>query len=227
MFGSGSVLSFYTDFLVASLQFAGTVFLILLLVGRLAPFSCFAHFDFFLISMLRNKLLVTLDSFLFIMRLNYMRRVQIVFRAARYEIPFSAVQPAHKVIATYCHFDSLLLKLGIQYNKCNIFWTYMTVLTLDLRVCRQNALEHVGDRPFEFSKVYIFGKFDAFCARLTMLTELFDSIQVYSRLFNSRIEGQKRSPPPGGGGDLSRELDAKGCCGKLCFKDWCISLSLD
>ena len=54
----------------------------------------------------------------------------------------------------------------------------------------QATLKDVGDRPFEFSKVYIFGKFDSFCSRLTMLTNLFDSIQVYSRLFNSRIEGQ-------------------------------------
>ncbi|KAF0306204.1 Dynein heavy chain 5, axonemal [Amphibalanus amphitrite] len=52
----------------------------------------------------------------------------------------------------------------------------------------ETTLENVGDRPFEFSKVYIFGKFDAFCSRLTMITNLFDSIQVYSRLFNSRIE---------------------------------------
>lgn len=46
-----------------------------------------------------------------------------------------------------------------------------------------------NERPFEFSEMYIFGKFNAFSARLRKLKELFGTIQSYQTLGLTRIEG--------------------------------------
>ena len=46
-----------------------------------------------------------------------------------------------------------------------------------------------NERPFEFSEMYIFGKFNAFSVRLNKLKELFRTVQSYQTLGLTRIEG--------------------------------------
>lgn len=43
--------------------------------------------------------------------------------------------------------------------------------------------------PFTFSENYVFGKFDAFCARLGKIIATFDLIDDYNNLFMRRMEG--------------------------------------
>ena len=49
---------------------------------------------------------------------------------------------------------------------------------------------HVGReiREFSFSEKYIFGRFDSFCTRLRNLLSMFKKINLYTRLFNERME---------------------------------------
>ena len=49
--------------------------------------------------------------------------------------------------------------------------------------------DHPEERPFDFSEMYIFGKFNNFVKRLEKLNELFCTIGVYSRMGLSHIEG--------------------------------------
>uniref|UniRef100_A0A8C5C0U0 Dynein, axonemal, heavy chain 5 n=1 Tax=Gadus morhua TaxID=8049 RepID=A0A8C5C0U0_GADMO len=46
-----------------------------------------------------------------------------------------------------------------------------------------------AERQFDFSEMYIFGKFDTFQRRLTKILELFATIATYSALQDSKIEG--------------------------------------
>ncbi|XP_052229952.1 dynein axonemal heavy chain 5-like isoform X5 [Dreissena polymorpha] len=46
-----------------------------------------------------------------------------------------------------------------------------------------------NERPFEFSEMYIFGKFDTFTKRLKNIIAIFDVFSVYSTLSESKIEG--------------------------------------
>ena len=43
-------------------------------------------------------------------------------------------------------------------------------------------------REFSFSEKYIFGRFDSFCTRLRNLLSMFKKINLYTRLFNERME---------------------------------------
>lgn len=43
--------------------------------------------------------------------------------------------------------------------------------------------------PFNFSENYVFGKFNAFCERLSKIITTFDLIDDYSDLFKKRMEG--------------------------------------
>ncbi|XP_072165822.1 dynein axonemal heavy chain 8-like [Diadema setosum] len=45
------------------------------------------------------------------------------------------------------------------------------------------------ERPFDFSEMYIFGKFDAFCKRIDKIIQMLTTIETYSVLTTSRIEG--------------------------------------
>lgn len=49
--------------------------------------------------------------------------------------------------------------------------------------------DHPDERPFDFSEMYIFGKFNNFAKRLEKLQELFHTIGVYSTMGLSHIEG--------------------------------------
>ena len=54
----------------------------------------------------------------------------------------------------------------------------------------KNKLEEMpNERKFEFSEMYIFGKFDLFTRRLKKIIEMFDTMEMYSHLQDSKIEG--------------------------------------
>ena len=46
-----------------------------------------------------------------------------------------------------------------------------------------------NERPFDFSEMYIFGKFDSFIRRCEKIIEMFATINLYSNLSESKIEG--------------------------------------
>uniref|UniRef100_H2YUI8 AAA+ ATPase domain-containing protein n=1 Tax=Ciona savignyi TaxID=51511 RepID=H2YUI8_CIOSA len=46
-----------------------------------------------------------------------------------------------------------------------------------------------SDKALDFSEMYIFGKFDTFCKRLNKITELLQTIETFSMLSESKIEG--------------------------------------
>ncbi|KAG8512009.1 Dynein heavy chain 8, axonemal, partial [Galemys pyrenaicus] len=54
---------------------------------------------------------------------------------------------------------------------------------------RKQILESSGEKSFEVSEMYIFGKFEAFCKRLEKITEMITIVQTFSALSNSTIEG--------------------------------------
>ncbi|NXH09574.1 DYH8 protein, partial [Bucco capensis] len=54
---------------------------------------------------------------------------------------------------------------------------------------KQEILETLGEKPFEVSETYIFGKAEAFCRRLEKITEMITVVQTYSTLSESVIEG--------------------------------------
>lgn len=47
---------------------------------------------------------------------------------------------------------------------------------------------HDAGRQFSFSENYVFGKFDAFCERLTKILTVFDTVDDYNGLFERRME---------------------------------------
>lgn len=54
----------------------------------------------------------------------------------------------------------------------------------------KNKLEDMqNERKFEFPEMLIFGKFEKFVKRLRKILEMFDIIAIYSRLQESKIEG--------------------------------------
>ena len=65
--------------------------------------------------------------------------------------------------------------------------------------CFRRTKQRVQDAPaageprFDFSEMYIFGKFDAFTRRLKKIAEMFETIAVYAHLQESKIEGINRA----------------------------------
>ena len=68
----------------------------------------------------------------------------------------------------------------IQLNHCYQSYFHETKMLLE---------EQPNERPFEFSEMYIFGRFNTFCQRLKNIIEILETIEVYSSLLHSRIEG--------------------------------------
>ncbi|XP_074845897.1 dynein axonemal heavy chain 8 [Carettochelys insculpta] len=54
---------------------------------------------------------------------------------------------------------------------------------------RKQILEALGEKTFEVSEMYIFGKFEAFCKRLEKITEMITIVETFSALSMSTIEG--------------------------------------
>lgn len=44
----------------------------------------------------------------------------------------------------------------------------------------------------DFSEMYIFGKFDTFKKRLVKIIEMFETMEMYSHLQDSKIEGRQQ-----------------------------------
>ncbi|OXB76615.1 UNVERIFIED_CONTAM: hypothetical protein H355_014506 [Colinus virginianus] len=54
---------------------------------------------------------------------------------------------------------------------------------------KQEILENLGEKSFEVSEMYIFGKSEAFCRRLEKITEMINVVQTFNALSMSAIEG--------------------------------------
>ncbi|XP_029359358.1 dynein heavy chain 5, axonemal isoform X2 [Echeneis naucrates] len=54
---------------------------------------------------------------------------------------------------------------------------------------KQKLEQTPSERQFDFSEMYIFGKFDTFQRRLIKILEMFDTFSTYSTLQDSKIEG--------------------------------------
>ncbi|XP_075002904.1 dynein axonemal heavy chain 8 isoform X1 [Calonectris borealis] len=63
-----------------------------------------------------------------------------------------------------------------EYQKC-------------FRETKQEILETLGEKTFEVSEMYIFGKSEAFCRRLEKITEMINVVQTFCALSLSTIEG--------------------------------------
>ena len=55
---------------------------------------------------------------------------------------------------------------------------------------KQKLEDMPNEKKFEFSEMYIFGKFDTFTRRLKKIIDMFDTMEMYSHLAESRIEGK-------------------------------------
>lgn len=59
--------------------------------------------------------------------------------------------------------------------------------------CFQRTKEKLAgmpnERPFDFSEMYIFGKFDTFTKRCQKIIDIFNTFNSYSTLQESKIEG--------------------------------------
>lgn len=69
------------------------------------------------------------------------------------------------------------IRLNEEYQRC-------------FHKTKQKLETMPNERPFEFSEMYIFGKFDTFTKRLKNIISIFDTFNVYSTLTKSKIEGR-------------------------------------
>lgn len=73
----------------------------------------------------------------------------------------------------------------IRGNRCVVLQEY--------HQCFHKTKEKLKQTPdmrqFDFSEMYIFGKFDTFQQRLNKILEMFRTISTYSTLQESKIEG--------------------------------------
>jgi dynein heavy chain len=54
---------------------------------------------------------------------------------------------------------------------------------------KKKLQENPDDKQFDFSEMYIFGKFDAFCKRIQRVIDMFDNIEKFSSLQSLGVEG--------------------------------------
>ncbi|GAB0187254.1 dynein heavy chain 8, axonemal [Grus japonensis] len=95
----------------------------------------------------------------------------------------NAIRMIHSVSGYYNtseRMTSLFIKdcmfLLKEYQKC-------------FRETKQEILETLGEKTFEVSEMYIFGKSEAFCRRLEKITEMITVVQTFCALNLSTIEG--------------------------------------
>ena len=55
---------------------------------------------------------------------------------------------------------------------------------------KQKLEDMPNERKFEFSEMYIFGKFDTFARRLRKIIDMFETMEMYSHLQESKVEGE-------------------------------------
>uniref|UniRef100_A0A4W3HHM2 Dynein, axonemal, heavy chain 5 n=1 Tax=Callorhinchus milii TaxID=7868 RepID=A0A4W3HHM2_CALMI len=68
------------------------------------------------------------------------------------------------------------IRLNQEYQRC-------------FHKTKQKLEQNPAERQFDFSEMYIFGKFDTFERRLNKILDMFSSITTYSALQDSKIEG--------------------------------------
>uniref|UniRef100_A0A5F8GDS1 Dynein axonemal heavy chain 8 n=1 Tax=Monodelphis domestica TaxID=13616 RepID=A0A5F8GDS1_MONDO len=74
------------------------------------------------------------------------------------------------------------------YNYDLVIFVHSFKVLRSLRSQKQ-ILEASGEKTFEVSEMYIFGKFEAFCKRLEKVRKMITIVQTYSALNKSTIEG--------------------------------------
>jgi dynein heavy chain len=68
------------------------------------------------------------------------------------------------------------IKLNEEYQRC-------------FQLTKNKLASSSSERLFDFSEMYIFGKFDAFVRRCDKIIDMFSTINMYSCLSESKIEG--------------------------------------
>ena len=68
------------------------------------------------------------------------------------------------------------IQLNEEYQRC-------------FHVTKEKLASTPNERPFDFSEMYIFGRFDAFVRRCERIIDMFETINIYSTLNESKIEG--------------------------------------
>ncbi|CAF4618647.1 unnamed protein product, partial [Rotaria socialis] len=60
---------------------------------------------------------------------------------------------------------------------------------LSFQLTKTKLASSSTERPFDFSEMYIFGKFDSFVRRCEKIIDIYSIINMYSCLAESKIEG--------------------------------------
>lgn len=68
------------------------------------------------------------------------------------------------------------IKLNQEYQSC-------------FQKTKEKLAQMPDERPFDFSEMYIFGKFDTFTKRCQKIIDVFSTISIYSKLSDTKIEG--------------------------------------
>lgn len=68
------------------------------------------------------------------------------------------------------------IKLNEEYHRC-------------FQATKAKLAENPSERPFDFSEMYIFGKFDSFVRRCERIIEMFTTMNTYAHIGESKIEG--------------------------------------
>ncbi|GCC27018.1 hypothetical protein chiPu_0005439 [Chiloscyllium punctatum] len=105
-----------------------------------------------------------------------------------------------KLLKTWKELDKWLTDVSNE-AKDNVKYLYMLDRFCDplyncdpeyqscYNMTKQKMKENPKEKPFEFSEMYIFGKFDTFEKRLKKIIEILETITIYSSLEESTIEG--------------------------------------
>ena len=70
------------------------------------------------------------------------------------------------------------IKLNQEYQNC-------------FQRTKEKLAQMPNEKPFDFSEMYIFGKFDTFTKRCQKIIDIFNTFNAYSTLQESKIEGKK------------------------------------
>lgn len=76
-----------------------------------------------------------------------------------------------------------------QFHGCGGFKCVLQEYQRCFHKTKEKLEQTPNERQFDFSEMYIFGKFDTFQRRLNKILEMFCTITTYSALQDSKIEG--------------------------------------